>query len=262
MKKSKPTPPAAVSPEATTVSVSDVTLELTPPRLLKFLRAVGTRPAIYAALSAVGYSGAEHRQGWKLLHAASGFQEPGAAPGTPVDPKVSKAIAELDAQDERIHTRIEASLKHRHPTVLAALHKAIAPGKGPAAVLYFRALLDRLDALSKARGEGAGEAQAALKLLHDRGITEAWRKETRDRLALAEALPASSPDGVTEGDADALRAALLQARAWYEEWSTIAKTEVNRKDYLILLGLAQRKTRANGKEPKTPQGKPTEPEAE
>ena len=103
-------------------------------------------------------------------------------------------------------------------------------------------------------------------MLEARGLTPAWREALRGRLALAESLTQLSPGGVTEDDAEQLRARLVGAREWYEEWAAIARSELTRKDYLILLGLAQRKGKKGTKEPRVPEapkatpGKGTEAE--
>jgi hypothetical protein len=39
---------------------------------------------------------------------------------------------------------------------------------------------------------------------------------------------------------------LRELRAWYEEWSGVARVTIQRRDHLILLGLAHRRPRATG----------------
>lgn len=225
-----------------TVTVSDETLDATPQRLVKFLRAVGTRPAIQMALGAVGYTNEEHQRGWALLHASSGYA-PRSEFVPVVDADVTAAIASLDAEDERVHVRIDATLKHRFPAVRAALLQGIAPGQGASSVVYFRALLDRLDALEKSPPPEVTKADAAeaLRVLVQRGLSPARRAELRAMVKAAETFvgAAAKPEAPSE---EAIRGQLLAARAWFEEWSEIARAELKRKDYLILLGLAQRKS--------------------
>lgn len=242
------------------VDVTAETLDATPARLLEFLRGVGTRPEIQLALSAFGYDDDEHQLGWTLLHGCSGFLPP--TPGAPaIDRRVTEAIATLDARDERTHALVDASLKHRAPTARTALLHDIAPGRGAESVVYFHALLQRLELLHAGTlpDVSAADAKAALAVLEKRGLTKAWRDEHRALVTQAQRLT-----GVVANPAAAVRREkmvqqLKAARAFYEEWSRIARTELKRKDYLIALGLASRKspaakTPANPAEPKPPTG--------
>jgi hypothetical protein len=43
--------------------------------------------------------------------------------------------------------------------------------------------------------------------------------------------------------AEQRKSALIAARAFFEEWSELARTVIKRRDYLIRLGLAQRISR-------------------
>jgi hypothetical protein len=54
-------------------TVSQETLDATPARVIAFLRALGTVPVLRKALEVRGYSPDEHRRGWALLQAASGY---------------------------------------------------------------------------------------------------------------------------------------------------------------------------------------------
>jgi hypothetical protein len=55
----------------------------------------------------------------------------------------------------------------------------------------------------------------------------------------------SLPDAekVAKSEADTLRN-LMALRAWYEEWSSIARVVIKRRDYLIRMGLAKRRVLA------------------
>lgn len=257
-KAAKHDPPREAE-EFTTVDVTQETLDATPARLLAFLRGVGTRPEIQFALAAVGYDEAEHQRGWQLLHACSGFA-PAAGIAPVIDRAVTEAIAALDARDERTHGLIDATLKHRVPTAHAALLRDLSPGRGAEAVVYFHTLLGRLDALhaGKLEGVSARDAKAAVEVLAKRGFTAAWRKEHRDLVAKAEQFTGATPAPTPGLTREALQPHLLAARAFYEEWARIARTELKRKDYLIALGLASRKASAKpAKEPTGGEGKPT-----
>lgn len=240
----KKSPPPA-TPAVPTVSVTDETLEATPGRVLTFLRAVGTSEPIRLALSAVGYDAAEHARGWGLLHSVSGFTPASAGAAPALDGDVASAIATLDAADERLHRIVDASLRHRYPSLRDQLLADLKPGRGGESVLYVRTLLARLAKLS------GPEGKAALELLARRSLTPAYRAElaamvkTAERYTAPTAAPA--PDGSQQ---DGLRA----LRAWFEEWAELARGELSRKDYLLRLGLARRKrpARAGAPSPSDP----------
>lgn len=218
------------------VTVSDETLDATPQRVLTYLRAVGTVPAIRAQLTAVGYDAEEHQRGWSLLHRVAGYEPAPTAPTN--DDEVIAAVNSLDAADEWLDRLLNATLKHRAPRVLAQLTQGIAPGRGGESVLYVRTVLTRLDGLAK------GADKTVLTLLAKRGITPAKRAELASLVKTAERFGDAAPAAaVSETHTANLRA----LRAWYEEWSELARAQVSRKDYLQRLGLARRKRTAPAK---------------
>lgn len=243
----------------TTVDVTQDTLDSTPERLLQFLRGVGTRTDIQTALAAIGYDAEEHARGWSLLHACSGFS-PTSGNSPQFDREVSEAIATLDARDERTHSLIDASLMHRAPTAHTALLKEISPGRGAESVVYFHALLGRIDQLAAGTLEGVNpaDAAAALAVLAKRGFNEAWRAEHRALVTTAQRLTGVKPAPVESQKREELQSNLKAARAWFEEWSRNAHTEVKRKDYLIALGLASRKSPAPKTAPSPDAPKPAD----
>lgn len=221
-----------------TPTVGRETLEEAPARALKLLRAVGTSIPIRAALAARGYGEDDHQEGWSLLHAASGFVPTGGA--GEIDVGVRDAIRELDAWDEDGFRVVRATLERRFPEQAKAVLEGLAAATGPGAVLGVKTLLERLDALEKGKSK---DDHAALALLGKRGIDKDARKRLRALVEKAES-PAEGDAGAAAARAaiDGKRAAALAAlRAWYEEWSEIARATVKRRDHLILLGLARRK---------------------
>ncbi len=114
------------------------------------------------------------------------------------------------------------------------------------AALGILTFLDRLDALesSAARKSTKKEDHAALAALASRGIGEPERKHLRALLKTAQtagAVPKADPNA-----AASLKkhdAALADLANFYDEWSDIARVVITRRDYLILLGLAKRKTK-------------------
>jgi hypothetical protein len=233
---------------ANTVDVSRETLDKTPSRLLDFLKAAGTREPIRASLYAVGYTEDEHQRGWKLLHNCAGFR---VVKTVEVNQDALGAIGSLDKQDERTHTIIDASLKHKAPKARAYLLDGIDPGTGADSVLYFDTLVPRMDTLAagKAPKVPAAEQKLANEVLEKRGFGAAKRAELTKLLATAKKL---SGEGGASADAAAEREALDEhlraARAFYEEWAAIARSEIKRRDHLILMGLASRRSRAAAKD--------------
>lgn len=227
--------------DVSTVNVSRETLDATPARLLTFLRGVGTRPAILSSLAAMGYSDEEHSRGWDLLHGCSGFASPQQPPA--INAKAVAAIVKLDGQDERIDNIIDASLKHRAPQANQALRTGLSPGTGAESVVYFKGLLSRIEALEDGQLEGvpAAQAKVALEVLAKRGLSPAQRKDLAELVSEAESLDDPKDPKAEAADREALDTKLRRARAFFEEWSKIARGEIKRRDHLIYLGLASRR---------------------
>ena len=216
-------------------------LESTPARALKFLGAVSTSRAIQAAFFNRGYSKAIHDRGWELMFTASGYRQ--TRIGGMGSPAASGAVAELDAWDEPNFRVALAALGDEFPDQAAHVFEGLEPSTGVGAIISVKTLLDRLDHLeSGADREATREADhAALKKLAARGITPEGRAHLRGLITAA--LGAPEP-AVTDADAIAeQRAAKRALWGWLNEWSEVAKADIRRRDFLILLGLAKRKKR-------------------
>lgn len=232
------------------IDVSEQTLKNTPERALAFLRGVGTNDTIRAILARVGYLPKEHAEGWKLLQACSGYDSTGGF--EPANEKVSNAINQLDAWDERGFRVINASLARHFPEQAAFVMQGLAPAQGAAAVIGVSTLLARLDQLEHAAERKATRKQdaEALDLLATRGITAAKRKELAELVKVAQsAQPISIDPKVAEDRQHRQLEALAELRKWFTEWAEVARAEISRRDYLITLGLAQRRV-----------AKPTDPQ--
>ena len=249
----KPAPEAEAEPLVATVTRE--TLEDTVPRALSFVRATGTVPAIRALMGTCGYTAAVHQEGWDLIHATSGYV-PGEALPT-VDVAVRDAIATLDAQDEDIFRIVGATLRRHHPAAAAYVLAGIGASTGAAAVVGVKTLLMRLDALENDPKRAATRVadHAALATLAERSFHAQRRAELAAFVATAESTndtPNDSEDVRVAAD-EAYEQKLVALRAWYEEWSDIARSVVKRRDHLIRMGLAKRKApekKGKGDEPK------------
>src|SRR5689334_4137415 len=106
----------------------------TPARVLTFLRAAGTSRLIRAALAAAGYTPADHAEGWRRLHAVSGYSAASSEPEE--DTAVHDAMAYLDKRDEEIFQRIRLALHRLHPEQEAFVFAdGLAPAQGTGSVL-------------------------------------------------------------------------------------------------------------------------------
>ncbi|HEY5956856.1 MAG TPA: hypothetical protein VIV60_09900 [Polyangiaceae bacterium] len=227
------------------VDVTRETLEETPTRVLTFLRAAGTSAAIQAAMATRGYNREQHLHGWALLHAVSGYQDT----ALPVDSRVRDAIRQLDEWEADGFQVVAASLKHRYPEQAAFLLGG--PSNVTAAVPSVKQLLDRLDALESASDKQQASRtkdEAALSILAQRGIDAKERRRLRELVTAAESAPeVSAVDSEAVARSEALLVkGLVVLRAWFEEWSTIARVAIKRRDYLIRLGLAKHRIAVAG----------------
>lgn len=243
-------------------------LEETPARVLQFLGGVGTSSLIRGALAKVDYGEKDHQEGWSLLHRASGYQAPATEPA--IDRAAADAIAELDAWDEPHFRLARAALERRYPEQAEFLFSGLEPAAGAAAILSVKTFLDRLDALEgKAKGRDPGDKArkqadaAAVALLAGRRISGEERARLRKLIATAEkgVKPDTSLDQLAatgEKQAEARLQALVDLRAWFDEWAETARVVIKRRDQLIRLGLARRRSGEDGPAP-TPTPEP-EPE--
>lgn len=246
--------------------VTRETLETVPQRALAFLRAVGTSRIIRAALLGRGYTADDHREGWKYLHACAGFSEDPEEMDAE-EPVVRDAIAELDAWDEPGFRIVRATLERRFPEQAEFVMKGLKPATGAAAVLSVERLLDRLDALESSpdRKDSRKEDRAALDVLGRRGIDDTKRKQLRQLVMTAKSVaPLARVDPAIAMQEDAARLeALGNLYAWYREWAEVARATIKRRDHLIRLGLASRRSPSEAKdtegdEDDAPRARPSE----
>ncbi|MBI2389513.1 MAG: hypothetical protein HYV09_07945 [Deltaproteobacteria bacterium] len=225
--------------------LSQEVLDGTPMRALVFLR--GSRgKSIRAILQRAGYTPEDRAEGWRLLKRSCGFFEDD---DVLIQDEAAEAVKQLDAWDEGGFRRARAALARLHPEQCDFVFRGgLKPTQGLAAVMGVMTFLDRLDELEKSpeRKSTRKADQAALATLAKRGIDDEERKRLRTLVKLIEATPELLDDG-DETD-DEKQAALVQLRAWFEDWSATARTVVTRRDHLIRLGLAKRKSGGKSEE--------------
>jgi hypothetical protein len=224
---------------------SDTVLQRITPRALDLVGAASRNRGIRAALQTRGYTQAVHEKGWELALKAAGYRRP--TPAVLERPEAADALAKIDAWDEPTFRIAKAALAE-FPDQQAFVFQDLSAQTGVASVASVSTFLDRLDTLESGEGRAATVAadQAALAKLALRGIDAKERAKTRGYLAVvsgpsseAAELPSAEDD---EAAAAELREARLAVWRWYSEWSEIAKAVIKRRDWLIQLGLAQRKT--------------------
>lgn len=220
-------------------------------RVLAFLIAVGKYFAIRAALSSRGYTEAQHELAWGYLKKLAVFP-PGSTPI--LDKTVRDAVVEIDAWDEPNFAVIRAVLENHHPEVIGFLFDNLTPKQGNEAVVGVSTLLDRLDALESSPERKATRKadQAALATLAARGYTDEERARLRGLVTTAQTMIVPKPISDTEREAT-----LLKLYAWHNEWSTIARLVLTRRDHQIAVGIAKRRKVKKGDAPAVPAA-PTE----
>jgi hypothetical protein len=246
---------AAGTEDFETVTVSREVLEETPARTLQLILAVNRSKAIRAVAEGVGFKKAVRLEGWRKLNAVTGMDVSDDEDALEtIDVDVATAITTLDATDEKLLAKVKATLQHAFPAEAKAVLKGLSGERGAASVLVVSTVLDRLDKL-----EGSESGRAALARLSERGLTEAERKRLRGLVRTAsgdedapavtkkdEAKSAAKPAKKSEAETAAEDAEYLRKlrvlRAWFEEWSELLRAEITRRDYLIRLGLAEKKS--------------------
>ncbi len=248
------------------------TLEETPARVLSLLSAIGTSKPIRTALATRGYTADEHAVGWALLHKATGYL---ALVPVPAEARAaSDALAAVDAWDEPNFRLARATLERRYPEQAQFVFADLSAQTGPSALLSVGTFLDRLDALERKlpgrelKEKVADKAQekadkAAIATLELRGITAAERSRLRGLIKVAQTGTAPDPGAEKAAAEAAAQAAerlknLAELRAFYDEWAEIARIVITRRDYLIRLGLAKRKS-GESEEPAEPEQPETPP---
>jgi len=215
-------------------------LQELPARVVTFLRIAGGHAPIRARLVAAGYGSEDHEEGRRLLLAACPFRTGGVDPGE--DLPARAADAEIERWVPAQWPRLRAAVEHRHPESVAAIDD-LAAAPGARALLLVAALLGRLDAL-----EDDPRGRALLATLARRGLDRAERARLGALVRAAQGIaaaelaapaagagPAPNPDG--SDDAVALRA----LHAWYRDWATTARAVIARRDWLIRLGVVDRR---------------------
>jgi hypothetical protein len=226
------------TPHVTSSEPSAKVLAKTIDDAFAFLRAASTVPAIRGLLATVGYSAEDHGMGWALF-----FEVAGVSPNVPLANHAANALTELETWQGPGFIRARAALAHMFPPQEKYVFAEIAMGAaGGNAIAFVATFLDRLDALeSSADRKSTRKADhAALEVLAKRGIDKAVRSHLRQLVDITstDAIPAAPPAELTRKRHEAL----VALYRWLKDWSDTARTVIARRDHLIRLGLARRRS--------------------
>lgn len=226
----------------------------------KWLRTLSTRPDVMAVMVALGYSEKEHQHGWDLYLRMLGYK--GATKPTPILPATVEqrdALSSVDGYDERAFVRARAALERLHPQqALYIFGDGLKAATGPEAVGTVQTFLNRYAALrdgtDPARGETRDADKAAAMTLEERNIVNPTiEKQLRAQIEIVRKLAPAPTAQVMSASEEALNIATGEFTTWLKDWRATAQAGVNRRDYRIMLGVAQRRTAKTG-EGDTPEG--------
>lgn len=160
-----------------------------------------------------------------------------------LDKPVRDAVLELDAWDEPNFAVIRAVLENHHANIVEFLFESLSPKQGPEAVVVVSTLLDRLDALeSGAERKATRKADhAVLETLAARGYSKEERARLRGLVDLTQTVVVTNPISDEEREKT-----LGRLYAWYNEWSSIARLALTRRDHQIAVGIAKRRKAKKG----------------
>src|SRR5258708_6590538 len=228
-------------------------LDALPGRAFHFLRAIGLSRTIFSLLAVEHYAPAIHEEGVRLLDAVAG-RVPPPLHGDDDSMAVASALGVLDEWNQQELPRLVDALRRHHERVAHEIADSLvgktAPKEiqkryqSPARVAVF---LERVAALAA----GSAEEQAALATLESRGLTASGRARLSASLKAvahpktkSSARPGQPLEAIVRGDAMVDERARRALHAWFDEWSSIARRAIDRKDLLVRLGLAERAHKA------------------
>jgi hypothetical protein len=217
-------------------------------RAARFFKAVARNPVVRGELLARGLTDAELERGWSLYSALLGFRNGRAVhPVSAVtETEAARALNTIDAWDAPAFSAAKAVLAHRYPSVERFLFSDLAPATGPASVAGVERFLERVSMLREGKanlpnvddGKGAVELLAARKILD-----EIQESELRRLIAVAKGGARASEFRAAAAMAPERQQQAIAFMSWLHEWREVARVAIKRRDYLIALGLAERRVK-------------------
>ncbi len=232
-------------------TISERTIERDLDRGVRFLRTLSLSPEIYTLLvSGAGYSPEEHERGWSLARALMGqkadMQAIKVAPSSPLRP-AEIALAQLDAYDAPAISRSKAALEAPFPEQNQYLTSGLKGETGGRAIGSTQTFLDRYRALKDGtdpeRESSREQDREAMALLERRNIVnDAIEAKLRDAIAQTAEAPEEVVAQPSPKDTEAYHQAAYDFHVWLKDWREQARAVIQRRDYLIRLGLAARRS--------------------
>jgi hypothetical protein len=221
-------------------------------------------PAVRRVMMMNGYTKIDHKEGWDLLLDLIGYNDWEAD-----DQQVGSismqdaAIVALDQWDGPTFERAYAAMERLHPTQCAYVFRELQAATGVAAVGTVKTFIDRVVALREGTDPGRKKTRegdrAAVATLEARGIFDAkTEKWLRGLIEQATSLEAPREPEVPKAEAERMEKAIA-FNAWLKDWRTTARAVIARRDYLIRLGLAERRAAGKLGEEVEEETTPTEP---
>lgn len=234
---------------------SDEVLEETPEKATRMLVAIAAVPEIRANLAQAGLGDADLEAAKGELLAVLPLRSPTAPDlDTPAARQRRAAAAEVDDSDEALYARTRAFGTRFFPDQLQYVFAdGLKAGQGVGSIVGMATFLGRLNHLESGTDpERAATREADRQFvegLAQRGIT----KEERARLAgLVELALSPAPfvaAAVPVVDPEERRRHLTNLKVWYDDWATTARVVIRKRNHLIRLGLATRRSPTTKEEP-------------
>ena len=212
-------------------------------RVLKFLIGFRYKPAVNA-MKAHGFTMADVEEGWDLLR-ATGLVAFSKVTGEPVD---NSLILELDAWENRWFPIAKATLDRRHPAVALTLFHNLQQQEGAAATLSVSAFLARYEQMKKGEGAYAAEGKAAIEILAERGLNKDVLDAARGLLSQIGNVDFSDDTDQAAETSAAFEKAQTELWKWYLEWSQVARSCIDNKATLRMLGFGKARSNARPEE--------------
>jgi len=231
---------------------SQVTINRMIQRGQKLLHALSRKRAIRRVAALAGYTDEEHALGWALWLYLVGFQQALPAPPPPPNPEYDDAVAKLDQWDGPHFERTRAALERLHPEQNEYIFNGLKAGTGPASIgavnTYYNRVVALRDGTDPARAATRTADKAAIDTLAARNIfnadVAAYLRGLLD-IATAGQTDAPAPVVAPEEDDPAYQAKAAEFDEWLTDWRRTLRNTVTRRDYLIQLGLASRRSAAD-----------------
>ncbi len=209
----------------------------------RFFRAMN-QPPIRSVLLLRGLTNEELLKGWRYYSNVMGHGND-APPPVPTPSEASNAMGTLDAWDAP-NFNMATAILHSTPRARAFLFNNLEAATGPDAVVAVETFLKRWEQLRTNSAEGVSQEEATLaveRLASRRVIDVAKARELQNLIHTAQ-------QGAQPSNIEAARAAASEIdelefekyRAWLNEWREVARANFTRRDYLISLGLASRRS--------------------